>query len=236
MSSFLRSVSDDFGFRARKKRAKLFRERFSLDRTTRILDLGSHQGENIHMILEGADIEPENVFIADIDNESLIKGAKKYGYTPVLVNESAPLPFPDGFFDIVFSSSVLEHVTVPKSKVWEIYSGRIFTEKAIIRQKEYANEIKRLGKQYFVQTPYKYFPIESHTLLPLVWLLPRYALLPFLRITNKFWIKSTSPDWHLLNKADLIRLFGEVELLEEKMFGLTKSIMAVRVNSPPNGL
>jgi hypothetical protein len=80
-----------------------------------------------------------------------------------------------------------------------------------------------------VQTPYKYFPIESHTWLPLVGFLPRVALIPVLKITNLVWIKKTSPDWHLLNKKQMWLLFPDAnEIVTDKLFGLVKSIMVIR--------
>ena len=125
---------------------------------------------------------------------------------------------------------MIEHVTIPKDRVWTERSGRRFRGESLKRQREFANEIKRLGKQYFVQTPYRHFLIESHTWLPFVAWLPRRMLLPVLRLSNRFWVKTTSPDWHLLNKKKMRGLFGDAEFWEEKAFCLTKSIVAIKCN------
>ena len=172
--------------KAREKRAVVFRDSFLLNENTKILDLGSEIGTNINAVLQETSVKPENVFIADIDSSFIKKGAKIYGYQPVLINESEKLPFVDGFFDIVYCSSVIEHVTVEKEEVWTLLSGKKFKERSLIRQKEFAEEIRRLGKQYFVQTPYKHFPIESHSWLPFVGWLPRKFQVRVLKITNKF--------------------------------------------------
>lgn len=216
---------------ARIKRAEIFRNTFYLGPETKILDLGSESGSNISALLQGTQIKAENVYIADIEPEAVNTGTRKFGFIPVIIGESEELPFVDKFFDIVFCSSVIEHVTVPKEEVWSLYSGRVFRTKSLARQKEFADEIRRLGKQYFVQTPYKHFPIESHSWLPFVAWLPRRLLVPVLRLTNLFWIKKTSPDWYLLNKSEMRELFGEAEIIEEGKFGLTKSIMAVSAHS-----
>src|SRR5690554_5132707 len=50
--------------------------------------------------------------------------------------------FPDGFFDLVFSNSVIEHLYTFEN------------------QQLMAKEIQRVGKRYFVQTPNKYFFLE----------------------------------------------------------------------------
>lgn len=214
---------------ARSKRADIFRRQFSINKNTKILDLGSENGSNINNILKKTKADPRNVYIADINSESVNEGNRLFGYQAFTIDESKPLPFPNKYFDIVFCSSVIEHVTLPKEDIWHSFSGADFKLKSFERQKKIANEIKRLGKQYFVQTPYKYYIFESHTWLPFITCFPRQLLVPFLRFSNQFWIKKTSPDWNLLSKKDMAELFEDAILLEEKTWGLTKSIMAIRV-------
>lgn len=230
----MRSLARRFAKRARSKRAALFRSLFKLDRNTKLLDLGSEGGAHINAVLEGTPVEPANVYIADIDAEGVLRGSRKFGYTPVVIGEAQTLPFPERFFDIVFCSSVIEHVTVPKHQVWQLRSGRVFRHEARKRQQAFANEIRRLGKSYFVQTPYKHFPIESHSLLPFLAWLPRRVLIPTLRLVNPIWITQTAPDWHLLDRRQFAELFDAATIIEEKVLGLTKSLMAVSpVESSP---
>jgi len=214
--------------RARSKRARLFRSAFGLGEHTRVLDLGSESGGNIHSVLAGTPVRPENTFIADIDPRVLERGRERFGFVPVLVGESGRLPFPDGYFDIVYCSSVIEHVTVPKHEMWTIRSGREFRERALAHQREFAREIQRVGRQFFVQTPYRWFLLESHSWLPFVSWLPRRLQLPILGFAAKFWPKSTNPDWYLLNRRELRSMFEGAEIRDEKWLGLTKSIMAVK--------
>lgn len=213
---------------ARASRARTFRSLFSITTDTRILDLGSENGSAIASTLEGVEYQARNVHIADIDPGALQDGHERYGFTPVLIAESGHLPFPDRYFDIVYCSSVIEHVTISKNEVWRLKSGREFRRRAKLRQAEMANEISRVAAQYFVQTPYKYFPIESHSCLPFLGWLPRRVLVPTLRLTNQVWVKQTGPDWYLLTKCELASLFPGATILEEKVCGLTKSLMANR--------
>jgi SAM-dependent methyltransferase len=215
--------------RARAKRAALFRSLFTLDAETRILDLGSAGGAHISAVLKGTPVQPANVYVADIRPQSVERASREYGYTPVLIAEDAPMPFPDGFFDIVYCSSVIEHVTVPKHMVWELRSARLFRERALARQEAFAAEIRRVGMHFFVQTPYKHFPIETHSWLPFLAWLPRPLLIGTLRVVNPIWITKTAPDWHLLDKKQLARLFEGALIIDEKVFGLTKSLMAVKL-------
>jgi len=214
--------------RARQRRAALFRAAFGLDGETRILDLGSESGSNIHTVLEGTPVAPANTYIADINRDLIETGARQFGFQPVLVGENGKLPFPDGYFDIVYCSSVIEHVTLPKNEVWSTKSGKEFRERSLAHQRSFAREIQRVGRQFFVQTPYRWFFIESHSWLPFVGWLPRELILPILKASRKFWPKWTTPDWHLLNKRQLAGMFEGAEIRDEKWCGLTKSIMAVK--------
>jgi SAM-dependent methyltransferase len=65
------------------------------------------------------------------------------------------LPFADGEFDVAFSNAVVEHV-----------AGGREGQRAFIR------ELCRVAKRVFVTTPNRWFPLDPHTLLPLVHWLP----------------------------------------------------------------
>lgn len=116
-----------------------------------------------------------------------------------MIQQTDKLPFQNNSFDIVFRNSVIEHVTIPKDRIWRLYSGNEFRRRSLVHQKEFADEIRRVGKGYWVQSPYKYFPVESHTWLPFIALFPRSILILMLKVTNRIWVKKTSPDWYLLN-------------------------------------
>lgn len=229
------SIVKAFSTLAREVRAEMFRAAFTIDENTRILDLGSENGSNIHRVLHGTRAKPENVFVADIDARAIAEAHRTYGYTPVLIGESGDIPFPDGHFDIVYSSSVIEHVTVDKDQMWTMWSGQAFRREAVRRQQHFAREIERVGKQYFVQTPYKYFPVESHTWLPFFGYLPRWLLIPAIKVANRFWIKRTGPTFYLLTRRDMNALFPGAELLSERKFGLTKSLIAIKGRQPRFG-
>jgi hypothetical protein len=91
-----------------------------------------------------------------------------------------------------------------------------------------ADVLRRVGRCFFVQTPNRRFVLESHSWLPLAGFLPRPLLIKVLKLSNRFWIKKTIPDFNLLDKDEMKKLFPDAEILSEKKFGMIKSIVAVK--------
>jgi SAM-dependent methyltransferase len=209
----------------RHVRGELFLKLLAPTAQDSILDLGSEDGDHIAAIVPFR----ENVTIADIDATVLERGHARHGFRTALLDESGRLPFGDGEFDIVFCSSVIEHVTVDKTELATIRSGRAFASASWEHQREFADEIRRVAKRYFVQTPNKWFPIESHTWLPLpIVLLPRPLQLRLVAWLNKWWIKPTQVDWNLLTASEMATLFPDATIVPERTFGLCKSLIAVK--------
>lgn len=134
--------------------------------------------------------------------------------------------YPDQSFDIVYSNSVIEH---------------LFTQEA---QQQMANEVRRVGKQYFIQTPNYYFPIEPHWVCPFfqylpvplrIWLTLNFSLGHIGRIKDRIEAEKKVHEIRLLSKNDIYRLFPDANLYEEKLLFFTKSIVAYRFPHPPKG-
>jgi hypothetical protein len=220
--------------RARRHRAEVFRQALHPTAADRILDLGSEDGGHLAAVVPFR----ENVWIADIDPVLLERGRATFGFRTIELDESGRVPVADQEFDIVFCSSVLEHVTVDKDALDDVRSRRDFERRAFERQRRFATEIARIGRRYFVQTPYRYFPIESHTWLPApIAFLPRPLLLRLLPWIGSWWIKSTQADFNLLTRAQMQELFPDAEIRVERFLGLPKSLIALRAQpgaSSPN--
>ena len=137
--------------------------------------------------------------------------------------DGCALPFGDGSFDVVFSNSVIEHLGTPE------------------RQLRFAAEAARVGRQYCVQSPNRWFPVETHLLTPWVHYLPKrwqaplvrrwtvWAMLTGIQGERKhFYIEHYLADVHLLDRAALQALFPQGTVIRERFLGFTKSLMAVR--------
>ena len=125
--------------------------------------------------------------------------------------------FSAGQFDIVFSNSVIEHVG-DWNQQWKM-----------------ANEVRRIGKRFFVQTPNRYFPIEPHFLVPGFQFLPvavriamvrRWKLGWWPRIPDKEEARKEVESIRLLTKSEMRKLFPEARIGVERFFGLPKSFFA----------
>ena len=121
-------------------------------------------------------------------------------------------------FDVVFSNSVIEHL------------GPSFAD-----QMRMANEIRRVAKRYFVQTPNRYFPLEPHFLVPgfqfmpvwaRTWLVSHFDVGWYKRIPDKEAAKREVESVALLTARQLKELFPEARIYEETILGMTKSFVA----------
>jgi len=208
-----------------KKRLNKFFNAFPNMDGKSILDLGGYDGWYMDFIKRAC---PNlKITIADHDKNGL-DIARKKGYDIVLLDGAKKLPFENNQFDIVFCNSVIEHVTTPKDEIWNLTSGIEFKKRSFIIQKHFANEIMRISKSYFVQTPNKKFFLEHHTWLPFIQFIPRKTLVKVLRFTNKFWIKKTAPDWNLLTGVEIQEMFSDAKILKEKFIFMNKSLIAYR--------
>src|SRR5271170_5397266 len=145
-----------------------------------------------------------------------------------VLGDGTSLPFADQSFDLVFSNSVIEHVG------------------SRAQQARFAAEVARVGKQYWVQTPNRYFPIEQHLWTPFVHWMPRpwqAAVLKRLSVwrilthatpeQREFYVSHYLDSVRLLGTSDLRALFPGATLLRERFVGWTKSLIACRANRKP---
>ncbi len=203
----------------------MFRDAFNIGPETKILDLGGGTGGHIASILDG----PADVTVADISESDLAQAARRGFSTVQLEGDEDVMPFEDDTFDVVFCSSVIEHVTGPKEDMRWMTDDRKFNENADRYQGQFAAELRRIGKGYFVQTPYKYFIVESHSWLPVfIVMMPRWLMVPTIRFTNRFWPKGTRPDFRLYTRKQMREQFPDSEIDSERVLGMTKSLIAVK--------
>lgn len=226
MTNAIRRMAVRSSAACRERRGRLFIARLRPTEADSILDLGGGGGGHI------AEIVPYrgNVTIGELDAEALQRAAATYGFGTLQLDGGEILPVADGQYDVVFCSSVIEHVTGPKEITYDLEDGKAFAASARRLQANFAAEIRRISKRYFVQTPYKYFPLEQHSFLPFfVVLLPRRWQVRLMRFLYEHrWFKPVYPDFRLLTITEMRALFPDAEIVLERYCGFVKSIVAIR--------
>lgn len=162
-----------------------------------------------------------NITVVNLDTEQEAK-VEGLGYRFV-VADGRDLPFPDASFDLAFSNSTIEHVGDAEA------------------QRRFAAEMMRCGRQVYLQTPNRWFPVEPHLIAPFIHWLPR-AILRRLARWCSVWGWVTRPDQRevddyldglrLLTRHELERFFPGGQIRAEKVMGLTKSFIVTRAPAP----
>jgi SAM-dependent methyltransferase len=187
----LARLASPFAARARARRHKRFFALARLPEGARVLDVGCGR-LGLRALEPGLDIT--GVDLAERPD---------YPGPFVRADASAGLPFAEDQFDLVYCSSVIEHV--PPT-----------------RRTAFAAEVRRVGRGWFVQTPAYSFPLEPHSLLPFAHWLPPRARRPY-------WRLGAAGDWEeikLLRRFEVEALFGPA--LPERAGPLVKSWVSVR--------
>jgi hypothetical protein len=136
---------------------------------------------------------------------------QRYPGMKYLRADGRDLPFASGSFDVVHSSAVLEHV------------GGFSDQQAFI------SELARVARRaIFMTTPNRWFPVEFHTVLPLVHWLPKPW---FRRLLNgtRYHFYSLERNLNLLDRRELSRLCMRLE-------AWTVSIESLRLLALPSNL
>jgi SAM-dependent methyltransferase len=146
---------------SRRRKLRLFVELMRPTSASRVVDVGVTDGgfgegrgaEATHNFFEA--LYPWPGQITAVSTQHLDRFHEAFPEVARVRADGRELPFADGEFDIGFSNAVVEHV-----------GGRE-------EQRRFVHELCRVSRRVFVTTPNRFFPVEVHTLLPVVHWLPR---------------------------------------------------------------
>jgi hypothetical protein len=211
-----------------ERRADLLLELLRPPTGALLLDLGGADGSFAARLVQR---RPDlRITVADVSDAPL-RARQLHGFAAVSLDpDEERLPFETGAYDVVLSNSVIEHVTLPRDECLRgVGSEAEWRRRAFARQAVFAQEIRRVGRAWFVQTPHPGFPIDAHTWLPFTSRLHHSTLRRLIRFTDRLWVKRCDVvDWHLLDIAAMRQLFPDATLRVERALGLPKSILAWR--------
>ncbi len=207
------SNAQSLATRMRRQRFQLFLSLLkSLEGHVEVLDIGGTQ--QFWDLMLGDEAPDIRVTLLNIEHQRV--SSKRFISA---AGDARSIPqFADNSFDVVFSNSVIEHVGN--------YSD----------QRRMADEVRRVSRRYFVQTPNRRFPLEPHFLFPFfqylplgtrAWLVNRFDIGWYRRIPDRSAALAEVESIQLLTRREFAALFPEARIHEEKFGGLTKSFVAI---------
>jgi hypothetical protein len=197
-----------FTHRFRQHRNEEFKRHFPNLADMRVLDLG---GTAVSWRV--LDLQPGSVTIVNRDGV-----AGPYEPWMEIINADA---CKGGFgkYDLVFSNSLMEHL-----------GGHV-------RRQQFADVVQESAPSWWIQTPYRYFPIEPH------WIFPCFQFLPFRArvMVCQHW--NTLHESACKDRAEAAAIVASIELISatemrayfpsseiwyERIAGVPKSLVAVK--------
>lgn len=175
----------------RRRKLALFLETMRPGPETRVVDVGvgdtpfgTEPGvASTHNFFEA--LYPWPSQITAVSDVPLPNFAQAFPSIRTVVASGLELPFADDEFDVAFSNAVVEHVGARKE------------------QRRFVAELCRVAPRVFVSTPNRWFPVETHTLVPFVHWLPRHQADRAMHALRR-------ENWdqvELLTRQDLLALF-----------------------------
>ena len=206
------TASRSLAGRARARRWSLFTSYFPELENMTVLDLGGAPSTWMHL----AD-HPAAVVIVNTDAQPQTSLA----WLTTVVGDACALPqtVSGRHFDIVYSNSVIEHVG------------------GYHQRRQFSESVHQAATRHWVQTPYRYFPVEPHWLFPFFQFLTpraRASIARRWRLAHEYdphRSADESLDWvlsvELLSKYEFQYLFSASKIVFERFAALPKSMIAV---------
>ena len=207
VAPLLNRIAVERGGASREAKWELYKSVFPPREGERVLDVGVSKLD---------DLPNENFFLRRYPFPNQLTGVgiddlsgleERYPGVTFVEADGRDLPFDDLSFDVVHSNAVVEHVGAEPD------------------QARFVAELVRVARAGFVTTPNRWFPIESHSRLPLVHWLPRGPMVHALRrLGHDDW-----PIW-LLSRRQFRRLFPsdvELSLVAQRMAGWPATLVVL---------
>jgi Methyltransferase domain len=203
-----RSLYDHVFIRFRRRRMQRFYNLLTPSPSTRLLDIG---GASYTWCDESTASTSFSVTLLNTYDY----GPSEGGRFTATKGDATRLPFEDKSYDIAFSNSVIEHVGT-----WQ-------------EQQAFASEARRVAHRLWIQTPARSFPIEAHLLAPYIQYLPKRTQHRLARWTPRGILQpelvhEIVDEVRLLTYREMRQLFPDCLILKERVFGITKSYIAIR--------
>jgi ubiquinone/menaquinone biosynthesis C-methylase UbiE len=241
------NVADFLDLKKSLKRAELLAKYVPLDKSTKLLEIGSGFGTNLATWLhefgiDGYGVEPTSPgFDAGFVASRILFSANGLDPARILETPGESLPFPDATFDVVYSANVLEHTADPTKVLSEAL--RVLKPGGILHM-EMPNFLSYFEGHYMIVMP----PILWKGMLGQVVKFlyrrdPAYAATLRTEI-NPIWIRST---FRALNRTQPVELIStgaevfrdrlkepfvfETSVVQSKVGSLIKAVQALNIGN-----
>jgi hypothetical protein len=215
MSGWLRNAdvnsSRSLSGRARSRRWQYLVECFPAFSEMRVLDLGG-TSESWRL----APVRPRQVTVVNL------MPVKERNDSDIVAIQGDACDLPSSVanerFDLVYSNSLIEHVGGHRQR------------------QQLADNVHTLAERHWVQTPYRYFPIEPHWMFPGMQWLPYEARVQVSMHWNRGHIlthtreeaQNRVDEVDLLSLSQMRRYFPSSVIWHERFAGLVKSLVAIK--------
>ncbi|GAB4142696.1 MAG: hypothetical protein Fur0046_19380 [Cyanobacteria bacterium J069] len=199
---------------ARKQMLRSLLELAQPTAETTILDVGvtSDRREDCNFF-EKLYPYPEKITAVGLEDASFLE--QEFPGLTFVQASGLDLPFVDQSFDIAVSFAVIEHVGSRD------------------RQRAFVKELCRVGKRVYICTPNRWYPVEFHTILPLVhWLPPTWFRRVLRLLGYQFFAKEEN--LNLLTPSEFRGLFPQTMTLYSRpvrLLGWVSNLALLAVRS-----
>ncbi|MGH9428840.1 MAG: class I SAM-dependent methyltransferase [Terriglobia bacterium] len=198
--------------KSRTKKFELLWEVFQPRPEDRVLDIGASGEVFLRYTLEDVYPHPERIVAGGYELSEVASARHYYPRPQYAAFDGCSLPFPDKSFDLVFSNAVIEHI---------LGEGR---------QEQFAKEVMRVGKSWFVTTPNYWHPFESHYHLPFIQFMPRSLQREYNRLLGTHIPKGRVQELALLSARQLRQLFPTSRIAKVRVTFWPETLVACHVD------
>lgn len=211
------SIFTKLSYISRTRKLELFDKTFHPTDQLLILDVGAEVNRDGDRGLQLIDSYrwKSNITAVNLDPQHIDKIRQYYPKIKATIGDACDLPWPDKYFDIVYSNAVIEHVG------------------DFDRQKQMAAEIMRVGRRWFVTTPNRWYPFEFHMRIPFITWLPGHGylwagrIISYNHVRRKYVFGLEQSGIRLLSMRELKKCFPTSKILKQRVTFMTETLIAV---------
>lgn len=202
---------------SRQRKLELFNRIIMPTETTKVLDVGAEIAPSGGKGLQFIDFYPwkKGISAISLSPEHISSIKQHYPEIEAVVGDACELPWPDKYFDVVYSNAVIEHLGT------------------LEKQRKMAAEIMRVGKKWFVTTPNRWYPFEFHMRLPFVTWLPGDGYLwagrivRYSHVKRKYVFGRKRTGLRLMTAKELRHCFPDSKIIKQRVTFVAETLIVV---------